>query len=67
MFFESQARRPQPGSNGSRVKSYMKIATFNVNGVNGPLPVFLRWREEAQPDIICLRSSRRETRNSPAT
>ncbi|MBA4090962.1 MAG: exodeoxyribonuclease III [Sphingobium sp.] len=32
----------------------MKIATFNVNGVNGRLPVLLRWLELAQPDIVCL-------------
>jgi exodeoxyribonuclease-3 len=32
----------------------MKMATFNVNGINGRLPVLLRWLEEAQPDIVCL-------------
>ena len=32
----------------------MKIATFNVNGVNGRLPVLLRWLAETQPDIVCL-------------
>jgi exodeoxyribonuclease III len=32
----------------------MKIATFNVNGVNGRLPVLLRWLEEAKPDAVCL-------------
>lgn len=32
----------------------MKIASFNVNGVNGRLPVLLRWLEEAQPDVVCL-------------
>jgi exodeoxyribonuclease-3 len=32
----------------------MKIATYNVNGVNGRLPVLLRWLEEASPDIVCL-------------
>ena len=32
----------------------MKIATFNVNGVNGRLPVLLRWLGETQPDIVCL-------------
>jgi exodeoxyribonuclease-3 len=32
----------------------MKIATFNVNGINGRLPVLLRWLAEAQPDIVCL-------------
>ncbi len=32
----------------------MKIATYNVNGVNGRLPVLLRWLNEAQPDVVCL-------------
>lgn len=32
----------------------MKIATYNVNGVNGRLPVLLRWLEESQPDVACL-------------
>jgi exodeoxyribonuclease-3 len=32
----------------------MKIATYNVNGVNGRLPVLLRWLGETRPDIVCL-------------
>jgi exodeoxyribonuclease-3 len=32
----------------------MKVATYNVNGVNGRLPVLLRWLEESRPDIVCL-------------
>jgi exodeoxyribonuclease-3 len=32
----------------------MKIATYNVNGVNGRLPVLLRWLEENNPDVACL-------------
>lgn len=32
----------------------MKIATYNVNGVNGRLPVLLKWLEEASPDVVCL-------------
>ena len=32
----------------------MKIATYNVNGINGRLPVLLRWLQETQPDIVCL-------------
>ena len=33
----------------------MKIATFNINGVNGRLPVLLRWLDERVPDVVCLR------------
>ena len=32
----------------------MKIATYNVNGVNGRLPVLLRWLNETKPDVVCL-------------
>jgi exodeoxyribonuclease III len=32
----------------------MKIASYNVNGVNGRLQVLLRWLNEASPDIVCL-------------
>jgi exodeoxyribonuclease-3 len=32
----------------------MKIATYNVNGVNGRLPVLLRWLEMSKPDVVCL-------------
>lgn len=32
----------------------MKLATYNVNGINGRLPVLLRWLEQAQPDVVCL-------------
>ncbi|WP_276122166.1 exodeoxyribonuclease III [Pararhizobium qamdonense] len=31
----------------------MKLATYNVNGINGRLDVLLRWLEEAEPDV-CL-------------
>jgi exodeoxyribonuclease III len=32
----------------------MKMATYNVNGINGRLPVLLRWLRESQPDIVAL-------------
>jgi len=32
----------------------VRIATYNVNGVNGRLPVLLRWLKEWQPDVVCL-------------
>jgi exodeoxyribonuclease III len=33
---------------------FVKIATYNVNGVNGRLPVLLRWLTQETPDIVCL-------------
>jgi exodeoxyribonuclease-3 len=32
----------------------MKIATFNVNGINGRIDLLLRWLAEAEPAIVCL-------------
>ncbi|CAN5750778.1 exodeoxyribonuclease III [soil metagenome] len=32
----------------------MKIATYNVNGINGRLPVLLHWLAERKPDVVCL-------------
>ena len=36
----------------------MRIATYNVNGVAGRLPVLLRWLEETRPNIVCLQELR---------
>lgn len=43
----------------------MKIATYNVNGVNGRLPVLLRWLEETAPDIVCLQELKAPQDNFP--
>ena len=32
----------------------MRIATYNVNGINGRLTNLLGWLEQAAPDIVCL-------------
>ncbi|MGV7207066.1 exodeoxyribonuclease III [Oxalobacteraceae bacterium A2-2] len=32
----------------------MRIATFNINGMNARLPALLQWLEEEQPDVACL-------------
>jgi exodeoxyribonuclease-3 len=32
----------------------VKLATYNVNGINGRLEVLLRWLAEAKPDVVCL-------------
>ena len=36
----------------------MKIATYNVNGVDGRLPVLLHWLARSQPDVACLQGSK---------
>ena len=45
----------------------MKIATYNVNGVNGRLPVLLRWLAEAAPDIVCLQELKAPDEKFPAS
>ncbi len=44
----------------------MKIATYNVNGVNGRLPVLLRWLAESAPDIVCLQELKAPEEKFPA-
>lgn len=43
----------------------MKLATFNVNGVNGRLPVLLRWLAEAEPDVVCLQELKAPSEKFP--
>jgi exodeoxyribonuclease-3 len=43
----------------------MKIATYNVNGINGRLPVLLRWLELAEPDIVCLQELKAPNESFP--
>lgn len=45
----------------------MKIATYNVNGVNGRLPVLLRWLKEAAPDVVCLQELKSPQEKFPLT
>src|SRR5437868_9917164 len=44
----------------------MKIASFNVNGVNGRLPRLLEWLEESQPDVACLQEIKTGDATFPA-
>lgn len=44
----------------------MKIATYNVNGVNGRLPVLLRWLNERKPDVVCLQELKAPDEKFPA-
>jgi exodeoxyribonuclease-3 len=44
----------------------MKIASFNVNGVNGRLPRLLEWLAESQPDIACLQELKTGDATFPA-
>jgi exodeoxyribonuclease-3 len=44
----------------------MKIATYNVNGVNGRLPVLLRWLQQGKPDVVCLQELKAPEEKFPA-
>lgn len=45
----------------------MKIATYNVNSINGRLQVLLRWLKESQPDIVCLQELKAPQEKFPAS
>ena len=44
----------------------LKIATFNVNGVNGRLPRLLEWLAESAPDVACLQEIKTDDSKFPA-
>jgi exodeoxyribonuclease-3 len=44
----------------------MKLATFNVNGINGRLPVLVRWLEQSEPDVVCLQELKTSDEKFPA-
>ncbi len=59
--FPERARRPAPAlperGDPRRLRPRcrtVRIATFNVNGVNRRLPNLLAWLAEARPDVACL-------------
>jgi len=43
----------------------MRIATYNINGINGRLKVLLAWLEEAQPDVVCLQELKTDDHGFP--
>ena len=44
----------------------MKIATFNINGVNTRLAGLLQWLESARPDVCCLQELKATDAQFPA-
>lgn len=44
----------------------MRIATYNVNGVNGRLPRLVEWLQETSPDIVCLQELKTDDSKFPA-
>src|SRR4029077_13684804 len=43
----------------------MKIATYNVNGINGRLDILLRWLKEDKPDVVCLQELKTDDARFP--
>ena len=43
----------------------MKIATYNINGVNGRIETLLKWLAKANPDIVCLQELKCEDKSFP--
>jgi len=43
----------------------LKIATYNVNGVNGRIDRLLAWLAAAEPDVVCLQELKTETTKFP--
>ncbi|TPM96922.1 exodeoxyribonuclease III [Mesorhizobium sp. B2-1-3A] len=44
----------------------IRVASFNVNGVNGRLPVLLKWLGETRYDIVCLQELKTSDEKFPA-
>ena len=47
-------------------KRRLKIASYNINGINSRLHVLTRWLEEFQPDIVGLQELKCTTEAFPA-
>lgn len=45
----------------------MKIATYNINGINGRLDNLLRWLKGAKPDVVCLQELKAPDNLFPAS
>ncbi|OKS88153.1 exodeoxyribonuclease III [Mucilaginibacter polytrichastri] len=43
----------------------MKIATYNINGINGRIENLLRWLADAKPDVVCLQELKAEDHKFP--
>lgn len=44
----------------------LKIATFNVNGINTRLANLLQWLEREEPDIVCLQELKAQDKDFPS-
>ena len=54
-----------PASTDFRSDVDVRVATFNVNGVNGRLPRLLDWLAETRPDVVCLQELKTDDAKFP--
>src|SRR5271165_3864489 len=47
-------------------RTVVRIATFNVNGINGRLANLLAWLAQTAPDIVCLQELKAPDEKFPA-
>jgi exodeoxyribonuclease-3 len=43
----------------------MKIASYNINGINGRIDNLIRWLKESNPDIVCLQELKAADKDFP--
>jgi len=43
----------------------VKIATYNINGINSRLDILLRWLKDDAPDVVCLQELKSATASFP--
>ena len=43
----------------------MKVATYNINGINGRIGNLVRWLDAAKPDVVCLQELKCEDHKFP--
>ena len=50
----SDSRRGGPGGPPLNPNPPVRIATYNINGINGRLSNLLEWLSETSPDVVCV-------------
>lgn len=50
----------------SPASSLVRIATYNLNGVDGRSPRLLEWLEETKPDLACMQEIKTGDATAPA-
>jgi exonuclease III len=43
----------------------MKLATFNINGINQRLDALLEWLSVSEPDVVCLQELKADDNRFP--